>query len=47
MKRRLAKADAQGARFGIIIGDNELAKGVAFGKGARALARRARWRSMT
>jgi histidyl-tRNA synthetase len=29
MKRRLAKADAQGARFAIIIGDNELAKGVA------------------
>lgn len=29
MKRRLAKADAQGARFAIILGDNELAKGVA------------------
>jgi histidyl-tRNA synthetase len=29
MKRRLARADAQGARFAIIIGDNELAKGVA------------------
>lgn len=29
MKRRLAKADAQGARFAIIIGDNELAKGAA------------------
>jgi histidyl-tRNA synthetase len=29
MKRRLAKADAQGARFAIIIGDNELAKGIA------------------
>ena len=29
MKRRLAKADAQGARFAVIIGDDELAKGVA------------------
>ncbi|MFA6117295.1 MAG: histidine--tRNA ligase [Sphingomonas sp.] len=29
MKRRLAKADAQGARFAIIIGDDELAKGAA------------------
>ncbi|WCM26036.1 histidine--tRNA ligase [Sphingomonas sp. QA11] len=29
MKRRLAKADAQGARFAIILGDDELAKGVA------------------
>jgi histidyl-tRNA synthetase len=29
MKRRMAKADAQGARFAVIIGDNELAKGVA------------------
>ena len=27
MKRRLAKADAQGARFAVIIGDDELAKG--------------------
>ena len=29
MKRRLAKADAQGARFAVIIGDAELAKGAA------------------
>ena len=29
MKRRMAKADAQGARFAIILGDDELAKGVA------------------
>ena len=29
MKRRLAKADAQGARHAVIIGDDELAKGVA------------------
>jgi histidyl-tRNA synthetase len=29
MKRRLAKADALGARFAIIIGDDELAKGAA------------------
>jgi len=29
MKRRLARADAQGARFAVIIGDDELAKGVA------------------
>jgi histidyl-tRNA synthetase len=29
MKRRLAKADAQGARFAVIIGDDELAKGIA------------------
>ncbi len=29
MKRRLAKADAQGARFAVIIGDDELAKGAA------------------
>jgi len=29
MKRRLAKADAQGARFAVIIGDDELAKGTA------------------
>jgi histidyl-tRNA synthetase len=29
MKRRMAKADAQGARFAVIIGDDELAKGVA------------------
>jgi histidyl-tRNA synthetase len=29
MKKRLAKADAQGARFAIILGDNEIAKGVA------------------
>lgn len=29
MKRRLAKADAQGARFAVIIGDDELARGVA------------------
>jgi histidyl-tRNA synthetase len=29
MKRRLAKADAQGARFAVIIGDDELAKGMA------------------
>jgi len=29
MKRRMAKADAQGARFAVILGDNELAKGVA------------------
>ncbi len=29
MKRRLAKADALGARFAIIIGDDELAKGTA------------------
>ena len=29
MKARMAKADALGARFAIIIGDDELAKGVA------------------
>jgi histidyl-tRNA synthetase len=29
MKRRLARADAQGARFAVIIGDDELAKGAA------------------
>lgn len=29
MKRRMARADAQGARFAVIIGDDELAKGVA------------------
>ena len=29
MKRRLARADAQGARFAVIIGDDELTKGVA------------------
>lgn len=29
MKRRMAKADAQGAAFAVIIGDNELADGVA------------------
>ncbi|MGK6321115.1 histidine--tRNA ligase [Sphingomonas sp. DT-204] len=29
MKRRLAKADAQGARFAVILGDDEIAKGVA------------------
>ncbi|QNQ08753.1 histidine--tRNA ligase [Sphingomonas alpina] len=29
MKRRMAKADAQGARFAVILGDNELEKGVA------------------
>jgi len=29
MKRRLAKADALGARFAVILGDNELAQGVA------------------
>lgn len=29
MKKRLAKADAQGARFAIILGDDEIAKGVA------------------
>ncbi len=29
MKRRLAKADAQGARFALIIGDDELTKGAA------------------
>ncbi len=29
MKKRLAKADAQGARFAVILGDDELAKGVA------------------
>jgi len=29
MKRRLAKADAQGARFAVIIGDDELARGSA------------------
>jgi histidyl-tRNA synthetase len=35
MKRRLAKADAQGARFAVIIGDDELAKGAA---GVKSLA---------
>ena len=29
MKKRLAKADAQGARYAVILGDDELAKGVA------------------
>jgi histidyl-tRNA synthetase len=29
MKRRMAKADAQGARFAVILGDNELARGAA------------------
>jgi len=29
MKRRMAKADASGARFAVILGDDELAKGVA------------------
>jgi histidyl-tRNA synthetase len=29
MKRRLQKADASGARFAIIIGDDELARGEA------------------
>ena len=28
MKRRLAKADSQGARFALILGDDEIANGV-------------------
>jgi len=36
MKRRLAKADAQGAEYAIILGDNELAEGTATIKNLRS-----------